>query len=263
MSLTEVPNVQVNERPIDAQAIASEMQYHQADSRREAMVKATRALIINEVVRQQAVSQGLWQQDQELTPQDEYTLIEKLLEHEGRQPSASETECRHYFEANRNKFSTAPLLEVRHILLASEAQDTQGRQQGREVAGQLLEQLHQGSDFASLAKRHSDCPSAGQGGNLGQISQGQTVPEFERQLFAAPEGLMALPIESRYGFHVVDVVRREEGHLLDYDMVKASIAEYLNTKVKRKHIAQYIEHLLGEAEIRGFDFALESSPLMQ
>ena len=65
--------------------------------------------------------------------------------------------------------------------------------------------------FAELARQHSACPSKEQGGALGQISKGQTVPEFERQLFRLPAGLCPQPLESRYGFHLVTVTPPPEG----------------------------------------------------
>jgi peptidyl-prolyl cis-trans isomerase C len=92
------------------------------------------------------------------------------------------------------------------------------------------------------------------GGSLGQIGKGQTVPEFERQLFNLPEGLASAPIESRYGMHIVLIAHREEGQQLPFDMAHARIRDYLNEKVRRKAIAQYIEALINDARIEGFSF---------
>jgi peptidyl-prolyl cis-trans isomerase C len=101
------------------------------------------------------------------------------------------------------------------------------------------------------------------GGSLGQIGKGQTVPEFERQLFNLPEGLASAPIESRYGIHIVLIAHREEGRQLPFDMAHARIRDYLNEKVRRKAIAQYIEALINDARIEGFSFEVSGSPLMQ
>ncbi|MDF2177412.1 peptidylprolyl isomerase [Aliiglaciecola sp. CAU 1673] len=262
--LTDIPTISVNGWPIQADAISAEMQYHPATSRREAMVKSAQALIINEVVRQRAVALGIKSAQEGLDAIQEQALLEALMAKESEAPKATEQECRHFFEANKQKFSTAPLLEVRHILLAAPADSPQERQQARDQADILLSQLRQApSVFAELAARYSACSSAKLGGNLGQISKGQTVPEFERQIFASPHGLMATPVESRYGFHLVDIVRRVEGHPLPYEQVKADIRQYLDTKVRRKHQAQYIRTLLAGADIQGFDFGLDGSPLMQ
>ncbi|GAB3017378.1 peptidylprolyl isomerase [Bowmanella dokdonensis] len=264
MIISDIPAVKVNNRPIDAEQISAEIQYHPAGTRREATVKAARALIINEVVRQRAVSVGLWPTDKLLESHQEEPLIEQLIARDAHLPKASEEDCRQFFGANQQRFASAPLLEVRHILLAADPKDADERANSRELADQLLILLQQNQqDFAELARSHSQCPSAKVGGNLGQISKGQTVPEFERQLFAAPKGLMNTPVETRYGFHLVEIVRRVEGHPLPYEQVRGDIRRYLDAKVRRKTIAQYLTCLLSEADIQGFDFGLEGSPLMQ
>lgn len=89
------------------------------------------------------------------------------------------------------------------------------------------------------------------------------MPEFERQIFKAQPGLMPYPVESRFGLHVVDVLRKVEGELLPYEAVEIKINDYLNEKVRRKAIAQYIETLISAAAIEGYDFQVSSSPLMQ
>ena len=106
-------------------------------------------------------------------------------------------------------------------------------------------------------------PFSETGGQLGQLGKGQTVPEFERQLFNCQLGLASSPLESRYGVHVAYIDRRVDGKALPYDMVKERISDYLNEKVRRKAIAQYIHTLISNAEIEGFDFSVSDSPLMQ
>jgi peptidyl-prolyl cis-trans isomerase C len=71
------------------------------------------------------------------------------------------------------------------------------------------------------------------------------------------------PISSRYGVHVAFIDQRVEGRRLEFDMVSQRIADYLNEKVRRKAIAQYIETLIAKADIEGFDFSVSDSPLMQ
>lgn len=71
------------------------------------------------------------------------------------------------------------------------------------------------------------------------------------------------PIESRYGFHIVLVDRKIDGQALPYDYVKDKVSDYLNDKVERKATAQYIQTLIADADIKGFVFDLEESPLIQ
>lgn len=254
--------ITVNDIPISEDKIHAEMQYHPAKTRREAMMKAAESLIIGELFRQRAKALGLVVSDDGVASSDE-DFIEALIEREVAMPEATEADCRQYFAANPERFKSSPLVEAKHILLAVAKDDEQGRAETKSRADALLNMLKQGADFARLARRESDCPSKETGGSLGQLSKGQTVPEFERQVFAAEPGLMPRPVESRYGFHLVYIERHTPGRPLPYEAVQERIADYLNEKVRRKAIAQYIQVLIGEARIEGYDFEVSGSALMQ
>lgn len=235
--------IKVNQTAISEKNVMAEMQYHAADSQRAAAL-------------------GLAVSADSVKASDG-DFIEALLAAEVLIPKASDAECAQYYHANPSRFVSSPLLEVRHILLAAAPDDDEGRVTAKQQAEEILLALTAGDDFGALAKGASACPSKEVGGSLGQISRGQTVPEFERQLFAAEAGLLPRPIESRYGFHVVNLERKVPGKQLPYAAVEEQIANYLNEKVRRKAIAQYIQTLIAEAHIEGYDFAVSSSPLVQ
>lgn len=264
MALTNTPDITVNGKVISAALIDAEIQYHPAESRRQAMVEAAETLIIGELVSQKAGEMGLPIASVSDANEQSNQLIDALLAQEVDVPEATEEECLRYFQANKETFKTSPLVEVSHILVASDPKDLEHRAESHTLAVNLIHQLQGGeSTFADLARVHSACPSKDVGGSLGQISHGQTVKEFERQVFAANEGLMPQPIESRYGYHVVLVARKVEGKPLSFDMVKEKITHYLNDKVHRKAISQYLHRLVSEAEIQGFKFDFDDSMLMQ
>lgn len=255
-------DIYVNEQGITADKILAEMQYHPAENQRDAMLKAAEALIIGELLRQRASDLGLRVNSAGVDTSDE-DFIEALLDAEVVIPEASEPVCEHYYNANLQRFMSSPLLEVSHILLAAAPDDEEDRILAKEKSALLLASLQQGASFKALAAAESACPSKTVGGNLGQISRGQTVPEFERQLFAADVGLLSRAIETRYGFHIVLIERKVNGVQLPFSAVQETIADYLNEKVRAKAIAQYIQTLIVGAEIRGYDFGVSSSPLMQ
>lgn len=254
--------ITVNDIPVSEKKVLAEMQYHPAKTHQEAMKKAAESLIIGELVRQRARSLGLIDSDDSMESSDE-DFIEALIEREVAIPRATEAECRQYYEANPERFESSPLIEARHILLAVDKEDEQGRVETRTRADALLSMLKQGADFSRLARRESACPSREDGGSLGQIGKGQTVPEFERQVFAAEPGLMPRPVESRYGFHLVCIEQKTPGRVLPFEAVHERITEYLNEKVRRKAIAQYIQVLIAEARIEGYDFDVSGSALVQ
>ncbi|HAJ85305.1 MAG TPA: peptidylprolyl isomerase, partial [Pseudomonas sp.] len=196
----EWPRVRVNGVAIAPQAIAQELQYHPAESRDEAVFLATQALVVRELLQQRIAELGLVVRA-ESGESEEEAATRTLIEQEVPLPLADEAACQQYYNGNRQRFFSAPLLAARHILLACPADDAEARSLAREQALGLLQQLQAAPQrFAELALQHSACPSKEQGGALGQISKGQTVPEFERQLFRLPVGLCQQPLESRYGY---------------------------------------------------------------
>ena len=257
--------IRVNQTEFDETAIVKEMQYHTADTHTESKNKACESLIISELLKQRAEELDLTGEDSSgIEDSANEAFLEALLDTEVEVPSASEEDCRQYFEANPKKFMTTPLLDARHILLDAAPEDATARSEAIELAEQLIKRLQADiKSFEELAKLHSKCPSAETGGHLGQLGKGQTVPEFERQLFNCSEGLASSPIESRYGVHVVYLNHKEEGRALPYEMVKNRIGDYLNEKVRRKAVAQYIHTLIAKADIDGFDFSVSNSPLVQ
>jgi peptidyl-prolyl cis-trans isomerase C len=88
---------------------------------------------------------------------------------------------------------------ARHILVDSE-----------EACLDLKTQIEQGADFADLARKHSRCPSGQQGGDLGEFSPGQMVPEFDRVVFSEEVGRAHGPVQTQFGFHLVEIVSRAD-----------------------------------------------------
>jgi peptidyl-prolyl cis-trans isomerase C len=214
------------------------------------------------LLRQRAKALGLVvANDDENTSDDDF--LEALIAHEVVIPKATPKECEHYFQQNQKRFTSSPILEVQHILLAAEPSDDDGRILAKLDAEKAIIDLMAGVEFAELALKLSACPSKSNAGDLGQISRGQTIPEFERQLLLGTVGLMAKPIETRYGFHVAKINRITPGNQLKFSDVQENIASYLNEKVKRKAIAQYIQQLITDAEIEGYDFNVNNQALVQ
>lgn len=154
---------------------------------------------------------------------------------------------------------------MHHILYAAAPDDETRRADARAKAVATIEALKAGSvSFADIAGAHSACPSGRSGGNLGQISRGQTVPEFESALAHLPIGVMASePVETRYGFHVARVDRRIEGRQVPFEMAHARIADWLAERVRLIATRQYISVLAGRAAIIGVDFGADPTPLAQ
>jgi peptidyl-prolyl cis-trans isomerase C len=248
--------IRVNDTEIDESLVMKEMQYHSAGSQEEAKFKACESLIVSEVLQQRAKELGFGE--------DIDTFLDEVFEQELDAPEASEEVCQRYYDNNLHKFRSSPLVQGRHILLSAAADDAKARSEALEQGKVLIEQLQRNpEDFSELAAKFSRCPSGKTGGTLGQIGKGQTVPEFERKLFSCETGLATAPIESRYGVHVVWVDHIVPGEQLPYEAVSKKVAEYLNDRLRFKSIAHYIQNLVNQADIKGFDMPQNETPLMQ
>ncbi len=128
----------------------------------------------------------------------------------------------------------------------------------------LGELLHAPERFDAVAREMSNCPSGKDGGNLGQIGRGDTVPEFEQVLFRLhPEGILREVVRTRYGFHLVAIDKRIPGETLPFATVRERIAERLKTNVEERALRQYVSILAGQAEIVGVDLQGAQTPLVQ
>lgn len=255
--------ISVNGVAITRAAIAQETQNHPASKPLDAMKAASAALVVRELLLQEARRLGIPAEpasDGEGRRETEQeALVRGLVEREVRTPIADEAACRRFHEQNRRRFRTPDLYEARHILLPANQAD------GPAVAQAILARLAQEpGEFAALALAHSACPSGKTGGNLGQIGPRQTVPEFEEALARITVGAIhPEPVQTRYGLHVVAVDRRIEGRDLPFELVQDRIAEWMGEKVRRAAIRQYVSILAGRADIQGIDLEAASSPLVQ
>jgi peptidyl-prolyl cis-trans isomerase C len=250
--------VKVNGRIITEREIARETQYHPADSFEVARRKATEALVVRELLLQRASRLAIEGEPEE-------TRISVLIEREVKTPHADDETCRRYYQTHRDRFRSPDLIEARHILFVANPDDAEAVASARAKAQNAIELLKKRPDrFPELARELSACRSSKQGGSLGQVTRGSTVPEVETFLFELEQGqLCPVPVRSRYGFHVLEVLRRVEGKTLPFEAVQKKIADYLEERVWRQAVHQYIQLLVGSSEITGMELKGVSSPLVQ
>ncbi|MGA8901555.1 peptidylprolyl isomerase, partial [Bradyrhizobium sp.] len=189
--------------------------------------------------------------------------IETLLVREVVTPSPDDEECRRYYEGHRREFQSGDLVHARHILFQITPQVNVPQMRAR-AEHTLNELLAAPERFEALARELSNCPSGQQGGNLGQIERGDTVPEFEKVLFKfGASGILRDLVKTRYGFHIVAIDRSIPGKAFPFQKVHKQIAERLRSTVEENAIRQYISILAGQADISGADLAGSQTPLVQ
>lgn len=252
-------SIRVNGVEIAEHLILAEAQNHPAENPGEALAQAARALVIRQLLLSRAAELELIGtpalDDDGRRETDEDAAIRAVIEREARAPTATEEECRRYFENNRHKFTSEPLWEACHILISADPDNPSARQTARKTAEGLIATLRQKpGSFASLAAEFSACPSGPQGGNLGQLSPGSTVPEFEAALEKLATGeVTGDPVETRYGFHIIRLDRKIGAAELPFEMVREMIAGWLEAAAWSKSVSQYIGLLAAGADIEGID----------
>jgi len=194
---------------------------------------------------------------------DTDAAIERLLDLEAQTPQPTDEECRRYYEAHRAEFRSGDLVAARHILFGV----TPGTpiEALRAKAEETLHTLRNDpARFDELARELSNCPSGQHGGNIGQVTRGECVPEFDYALFENETvGVLPRLVNTRYGFHIIAVEKRSPGRQVPYSAVKAQIADRLATNVRAKALAQYVRILAGQARIEGVDLRGAETPLVQ
>jgi peptidyl-prolyl cis-trans isomerase C len=75
---------------------------------------------------------------------------------------------------------------------------------------ELKQRIVDGTDFAALAREYSNCPSGGRGGDLGSFARGQMVPEFDSVVFSAPLNQVQGPVKTQFGYHLIEVMSRQD-----------------------------------------------------
>jgi peptidyl-prolyl cis-trans isomerase C len=214
-----------------------------------------------ELLRQRAVAAGLCAPGAD-GPEFE-AAVERLLEQEIVTPEPTEAECRRYYEAHPAEFTAGELAFARHILFqVTPGAPVPAVRAKAELT--LLEVMKHPEKFEEAARECSNCPSGRQGGSLGQLGRGDTVPEFERVLFdGAWTGVHPQLVRSRYGFHILAVDRREPGRQVPFESCREQVSARLRERVMRRALAQYVSVLAGQAEIVGVDLQGAATPLVR
>lgn len=260
---TLAPGIEINGIKISIDEINAEVQYHPAESLLSAKYEAMRALVIREMLLQRASELGLCTRDEAIKNPD--PIIDILLERELRVPEADQETCHRYFNNNKKRFFTSPLFEVSHILYMAPPDNDEARQSAHFKAKTALARLKNTPElFESIAREESACSSAKDGGRLGQISRGQTMPAFETALFTMKAGeLSADPVATEVGYHIIKVHECASGQQMPFENVSDWIARNLQQQSWNRAFHQYIQLLAGRCKISGFRFEGAQNPLVQ
>jgi peptidyl-prolyl cis-trans isomerase SurA len=156
----------------------------------------------------------------------------------------------HIVRLNDRRGAGAPVIvqrtHARHILVKTNELIPQAEAL-RRVAS-LKERLDNNADFAELARLHSEDASGSKGGDLGWLSPGDTVPEFERAMSALKPGEVSAPVQTPFGWHLIQVLeRRDEDMSKDRQRLAAQSA--LRARKSDESYQEWVRQLRDRAYI--------------
>ncbi len=183
----------------------------------------------DEALKQNQISEDELRQDLR-----ENLPVQQVQERVAGNAEPSDEEIQKFYDENKTAQFTQPAQRcVRHILFNKDQQ-----QKAEEVRAQLQD----GGDFAALAKENSQDPgSAEKGGDLGCLGKGETVPPFEEAAFAAETGEVVGPVETEFGYHIIEVTEIREEQTQPLDEVETQITDQLAATQQEEEFTKWIE----------------------
>ncbi|HEV8493870.1 MAG TPA: peptidyl-prolyl cis-trans isomerase, partial [Candidatus Angelobacter sp.] len=185
-------------------------------------------------------------------------------------------EIQRAYSANQESYRVPARVKVRHILIETPKPGPDGKvdqkavDDARAKAMDVLKQAKATSDWTELAKKYSGDPgSKDKGGELGWLGKGQTVAEFDKVAFAQNKGQISDPVQTSFGFHIIQTEDKEDAHLQPLPEVKPALEESLKQDKIKAELAKASADAEATAQKQGLDKAaakygaqvVESNPI--
>jgi peptidyl-prolyl cis-trans isomerase D len=185
-------------------------------------------------------------------------------------------EIQRAYSANQEGYRVPARVKVRHILIEMPKPGPDGKvdqkavDDARAKAMDVLKQAKATSDWTELAKKYSGDPgSKDKGGELGWLGKGQTVAEFDKVAFAQNKGQISDPVQTSFGFHIIQTEDKEDAHLKPLAEVKPVLEESLKQDKIKTELAKASADAEATAQKQGLEKAaskygaqvVESNPI--
>ncbi len=171
----------------------------------------------------------------------------------GGAPQVTDAEVQQYYNQHQSDYKVDDQVKVRHILIKVDPNaDAKTDAAAKQKAEDILKQLHNGGNFAELAKKYSDDPgSKDTGGELGFIKHGVTVPEFDKAAFALQPGQTSDLVKTKFGYHIIQSEEKETAHTRPLDEVKPTIVSVMTRQKESQAQQAFAQQLANEAQKNG------------
>jgi peptidyl-prolyl cis-trans isomerase C len=176
--------------------------------------------------------------------------IRKLLEEKVSAEPISDKDAEDFYNTSKAQFEVPETVHARHILMQCSPDATEEARAGKLKAAQDARQkLVDGADFATLAGEISDCPSRSRGGDLGNLTRGATVKEFEDAAFAQATNEIGPVVKTSFGYHIIQVLTHESAQTKPFDSVRDDIRKYLADRSRQQGVTRYVTNLVKSADV--------------
>lgn len=143
----------------------------------------------------------------------------------------TEEEIQKYYEDNSQMFKSDATVSAKHILVDD-----------LEQMKEIKVEITNGMSFEEAAQKYSKCPSASQGGSLGNFTRGRMVPEFEDAAFALQVGEISEPVKTQFGYHLIQIDEKNPEGVKSLEESKQMILKnLLNQKQNEKYVNSIME----------------------
>jgi parvulin-like peptidyl-prolyl isomerase len=170
----------------------------------------------------------------------------------------TDDQVKQYYDDNLDtQFINPERIRVSHILSIfpwvedeSIEENEQGKKEARDKIEFVQEQLENGAEFGDMAREYSDDTNTStDGGDLGFITEGQMVEEFEKAAFALEINEVSDIVETEFGYHLIKVFDREEEGIQAFEDVEDDISTYIAELNKLEKWEEFIMGLIEDAEV--------------
>jgi len=166
----------------------------------------------------------------------------------GGRVGSSDKEINEFYDENLEQFQVEAEFTLREIVLLA---DDSNREEKRILAGDIHARASApDADFTVLAKEFSEAGTRESGGDLGTLAAGDLNPDLEKSALQVPVGQVSEPVETEYGFHLIQVVSRQEAGVKSLDEVEDQIRNFLENTHYFEKLQEFLKKIRDEADIQ-------------
>ena len=195
--------------------------------------------------------QGMTESDVKRQFQKNIAIQQYIELHIMKKATIADQVAKDFYIENKKEFEQPDQVKASHILLMVKDDDTKADKEiKREKLLKIKKQISDGADFAKMAQRFSEGPSAPKGGDLGFFSRGQMVKPFEKVAFSLMPGDVSDVVETDFGYHLIKVVDKQYAKTVSYEETKGKIKEFLSQQKVNELVENQLAQLHEKAEIK-------------